>query len=98
MAQCAYSSVCSLLLFVSLLVSGSLGLIWCLLLLVQGLPPLAEELANLAFTKSVTSARASVIAVGLTELDARVLIADLITSVVGEEHVGRKTALWHVRV
>lgn len=34
----------------------------------------------------------------LTELDARVLIADLITGVVGEEHVGRKTALWHVRI
>lgn len=93
-----YSSVCSLLLFVPLLVSGSLGLIWCLLLLVQGLPPLTEELANLAFTKSATSARASVLVSRLTELDAWVLIADLITGVIGEEHVGRKTALWHVRV
>jgi hypothetical protein len=49
-----YSSVGSLLLFVSLLVSGSLGFIWCLLLLIQGLPPLAEELADLACAISVS--------------------------------------------
>lgn len=44
----AYSSVGGLLLFVALLVSGSLGLIWGLLLLGKTLPFLAEDLANLA--------------------------------------------------
>jgi hypothetical protein len=34
----------------------------------------------------------------LTELDARVLLADLVTLVVGEEHVCRETALGHVGV
>lgn len=33
-----------------------------------------------------------------TELDARVVFADLVTRVVGKEHVGRKTALGHVRI
>lgn len=44
----AYSSVGGLLLLVTLLVSGSLGLVRGLLLLVQGLPPLTEDLADLA--------------------------------------------------
>lgn len=50
----AYSSVGSLLLFVTLLISGSLGLIWGLLLLGKTLPLLAEEFANLAWNMSVT--------------------------------------------
>lgn len=37
-----------LLLLVALLVGGGLGLIGSLLLLVEALPPLSEELANLA--------------------------------------------------
>ena len=44
-----YSSVGSLLLFVPLLVSRSLGLVGSLLLLVQALPLLSEELADLAY-------------------------------------------------
>ena len=43
-----YSSVGSLLLLVTLLVGGSLGLVGSLLLLVKGLPLLSEELANIA--------------------------------------------------
>lgn len=39
--------VLGLLLFVSLLVSSSLGLIWCSLLLGQGLPLVSEDLADL---------------------------------------------------
>lgn len=34
----------------------------------------------------------------LTELDARVLLANLVALVVGEEHVGGQTALRHVGV
>lgn len=33
-----------------------------------------------------------------TELDARVLLADVVTLLVGEEHVGGETALGHVGV
>lgn len=43
-----YSSVGSLLLLVTLLVGGSLGLVGSLLLLVKRLPLLSEELANIA--------------------------------------------------
>jgi hypothetical protein len=39
----------SLLLLVPLLVSGSLGLVWLALLLSEGLPPLTEHLADLAW-------------------------------------------------
>lgn len=44
-----YSSVGSLLLFVTLLVGGSLGLEGSLLLLVEGLPLLTEDLANITY-------------------------------------------------
>jgi hypothetical protein len=37
-----------LLLLITLLVGGSLGVVWSALLLVQGLPPLSEKLADLA--------------------------------------------------
>ena len=40
--------VLGLLLFVSLLVSSSLGLIWCSLFLVQSLPLVTENLPDLA--------------------------------------------------
>lgn len=43
-----YGSVGRFLLLVPLLVGGSLGLVGSLLLVVQGLPLLAEKLANLA--------------------------------------------------
>jgi hypothetical protein len=43
-----YSSVGSLLLFVTLLVGGSLSLVGSLLLLVETLPLLTEDLANIA--------------------------------------------------
>jgi hypothetical protein len=44
-----YGSVGSLLLFVTLLVGGSLGLEGSLLLLVEGLPLLTEDLANITY-------------------------------------------------
>ena len=47
--QGTYGSVGGLLLLVTLLVSGSLGLVGLLLLLVQALPLLAEKLADLAY-------------------------------------------------
>jgi hypothetical protein len=69
-----------LLIFVSLLVGSSLGLIGGTLLLVQGLPSLTEELADLA------------------ERDARVLLTNVLTLLVGEEHVGRETTLGGIGV
>lgn len=47
--------VCGLLVFVSLFVSGSLLLIGDSLLVAQGLPPLSEDLANLAYTDKLVS-------------------------------------------
>lgn len=41
--------VCCLFLLVALLVGFGLGLIWLALLGVQGLPPLAQNLADLAY-------------------------------------------------
>lgn len=43
-----YGSVGGLFLLVALLVSGSLGLVWSLLLVGQALPLLAEDLSDLA--------------------------------------------------
>jgi hypothetical protein len=84
---CCYSAVLEstyvvglLLILVSLLVGGSLGLIRSTLLLVKSLPSLTEELAD------------------LTERDTRVLLTDVLTLLVGEEHVGGEATLRGVGV
>lgn len=69
-----------LLVLITLLVGGSLGLIGGTLLVVEGLPALTEDLAD------------------LTEGDAGVLLTDVLTLLVGEEHVGRETTLRSVGV
>lgn len=69
-----------LLILVALLVGGSLGLIGTTLLVVEGLPALTQDLANLA------------------ERNAGVLLANVLALLVGEEHVGRQTALRSVGV
>jgi len=76
----AAGSVGGLLLLVTLLVGLGLGIVRLLLLVVEGLPLLAELLADLA------------------ELDTGVVLADLVTLLVGEEHVGGKTTLGLVGV
>lgn len=98
MMERTYSSVGSLLLLVTLLVSGGLGLVRGLLLVVEGLPLLTEELANLAYDASVSCSHVKDCWRRHTELDARVVLADLVTLLVGEEHVRRETALGHVGV
>jgi hypothetical protein len=86
-----------LLLLVSLLVRGSLGIVWLALLLVQGLPLLSEQLSDLAC--AWLEMRLKVIAqCELTELDAWVVLADLVTLLVGEEHVCGKTTLGRVGI
>ena len=62
--------VLGLLLFVSLLIGGSFGLIWGALLLVQSLPLVSKDFADLA------------------EADTWVLLADGVSLLIGEEHVG----------
>jgi hypothetical protein len=69
-----------LLILVPLLVGSSLGLVGRALLVAQSLPPLTEDLADLA------------------ESDARVLLTDVLTLLVGEEHVGRQATLGCVGV
>jgi hypothetical protein len=66
------------------------------LLLAQGLPPLSEDLANLACTRRARSAfvsRPGGQPGALTKGDAFVLSSDIITLLVGKEHVGGKTTL-----
>jgi hypothetical protein len=46
---CGTYVICGLFILIALLILSSLGFIWGSLLLVQGLPSLAENLANLAF-------------------------------------------------
>jgi len=83
-----------LLLLVTLLISGGLGDVWNALLLRQSLPPLTEKLADLACVRLESRHVANrKLEKRLTELDARVLLADLVTLVVGKEHVRRKTTL-----
>jgi len=74
------SVVGSLLILIALLVLSSLGLVGSSLLVVQGLPSLAKNLANLA------------------EADAGVLIANILTLLIGKEHVGGQTTLWCVGI
>jgi len=74
------SIVGSLLILITLLVLSGLGLIWGTLFVIESLPSLTKNLAD------------------LTEADARVLIANVLTLLVGEEHVGRETTLWRVGI
>lgn len=69
-----------LLILVPLLVGSGLGLVRRALLVAQSLPPLTEDLADLA------------------ESDARVLLANVLTLLVGEEHVGGQATLGCVGV
>jgi hypothetical protein len=68
------------------------------LLLVQRLPLLAELLADLAWGGIRSSYIGMVSEAKLTELDTRVVLTDLVTLLVGEEHVGGQTTLGRVRV
>lgn len=89
--------VSGLLFLVALLVSSSLGLVRLALLLVQGLPLLTEKLADLTcewLGKGIEMSKGR----KLTELDAGVVLTDLVTLVVGEEHVCGKTTLGRVGV
>lgn len=64
-----------LFVLISLLVSGSLGLIRHPLLLRKRLPSLTENLAD------------------LSKRHTRILFANVLTLLIGKEHIGRKTAL-----
>lgn len=90
-----------LLILIALLVLSSLGLIWSTLLVVQGLPSLTEDLADLACNHAASACfdwKTRMDIASHTEADARVLIADVLTLLVGEEHVGRETALGRVGI
>jgi hypothetical protein len=89
--------VSGLLLFVPLLVGGSLGLVRGTLLLGQSLPLLAELLADLTWV-GLDAATLEHQDRRLTELDTGVVLADLLALLVGEEHVGRETTLGRVGI
>jgi hypothetical protein len=91
--------VASLLIFISLLVLSSLGLIWSALLLIQCLPSLTEDLADLTCESYASAAAGRIFTkIDHTEADARVLITDVLTLLVGEEHVRREATLGRVGV
>ena len=96
--SCTYSIVLGLLLFVALLVSGSLGVVGLALSLGQGLPLVTEHLADLACCEGQPVAMSQRTACNLTKGDTGVLLANLVTVLVGEEHVGGQTALGRVGV
>lgn len=89
--------VSGLLLFVALLVSGSLVVVGLALGVAQRLPLVTKLLADLTYG-TVRHSRSSAKAITLTEADTGVLLANLVTVVVGEEHVGRETTLGGVGV
>lgn len=88
----------NLLVFVALFVGGSLLLVRLAVGLAQTLPLLAEHLANLACLAVRHGSVASGAEQVLTERDARVILADLVAVVVGEEHVGRQATLGRVGI
>ncbi len=69
-----------LLVLIPLLIGSSLGLVGRALLVAESLPPLTEDLADLA------------------ESHTRVLLTDVVTLLVGEEHVGGEATLGRVGV
>merc|ERR1712098_787816 len=69
--------VLGLLVFVTLLVGGSLLLVWLTLLLAESLPSVTKD---------------------LTEADAWVFLTDILTLLIGKEHVCREAALGSVGV
>ena len=90
-----------LLIFVALLVLSSLGLIRSTLLVIQCLPSLAEDLADLAWNNGGLASSIRRRNKGLashTEADTRVLVTDVLALLVGEEHVGRETTLGRVGI
>ena len=95
-SESTHGLVGGLLVLVALLVGSSLGLIGGLLLLRELLPLVAEELSDVTWEESATIFK--YMSSRLTELDAGVVLADLVTLLVGEEHVGRETALGGVGV
>jgi hypothetical protein len=88
-----------LLILVSLLVGSSLGLIRGALLLAQSLPALTEDLADLAWREgSETCQMPRNKNTKLTERDTGVLLTDVLTLLIGKEHVGRQTTLGSIGV
>ena len=86
--------VLGFLIFVALLVSGGLLLIWLALLFAECLPLVTEHLSDLACRAiSMSDPAKSEAQKILTEADAGIFLADRLTLVVGEEHVGRETSL-----
>ena len=86
---------------VSLLVGLSLLLIWLTCLLIQGLPSVSKNFADLACTReSAWSARlrSDIVSMVRTEADTWVLIANVLTLLVGKEHVSRETTLGRVGI
>ena len=89
-----------LFILIALLVLSSLGLVWSTLLVVQRLPSLAEDLANLACVDavSVCSTETEGFIASHTEANTRVLVPNILTLLVGEEHVGGETTLGRVGI
>lgn len=91
--------VVGFLLFVTLLVLGSLCFIRSLLLLGQSLPALTKLLANgTCRIPPLVMARECVWDRRHTESNSWVIFADLLTLVVGEEHVCGETTLWRIGI
>ena len=91
-----YTSVCGLFLFVSFFVGSSLGLKRSALLLAESLPFLAEKFTNFACDSHVVSRSAHVgrnFTITHTKLNTWVLVANLLSLLIGEKHISRKTAL-----
>lgn len=97
----AYSLVGSLLLLVALLVGGGLLLVGGALGFGEGLPALAENLADLACGALVLARcvkRKRVEGEVRTKLQVRVIRPNLVALLIGKEHVGGEAALGRVGV
>lgn len=98
-----YRLISRLLVFIALLVGGSLLLIGSLLRLRQALPFLPEHFANVTchyFQQSFRGIQLDTIAVHSkpTKLHVGVVSTNFLTLLVGEKHVGRKATFWGVRI
>lgn len=90
-----------LLVLITLLVLLCLGLVWTTLLIVESLPSLTENLADLTYNWSHVRILELWTKQGLgihTERDTRIFLADVVTLILCKKHVGRKATLWRVWV
>ena len=94
--------VIGLLSLITFLVGLGAGLIWFTILGIECLPLLTQHFADTAYRPrqygDLREEREETMRVYCTEADAWIILAYVVTLLVGKEHVGGEAALWGIRI